>query len=286
MALLGKPTGPVVEMTTDAHASTNQKTMLDFFSPPSRRGRRAKAAETRGRKAAVSQSLPARKPPRHGKGPAVPQPMPQAAAAPKQTRTNWSKGENLKKLTQAVAEWTDGSGRAAPREFLGEPELRKPSLAEFAALVDIPKGTIGNYVTSTEGKARSLGASSGRSSHLSSDDKLFVADNLRRADRGNDGMSNQKAIDVVQDLKPALSRSQAETALRAVRREHSSVLTGIAKTQATTTKRSAVTVTQQFRWHTLYDSVLEELRTHNTGRCELTGKTFGRGSRSIYLGRR
>ena len=150
MALLGKPTGPVVEMTTDAHASTNQKTMLDFFSPPSRRGRRAKAAETRGRKAAVSQSLPARKPPRHGKGPAVPQPMPQAAAAPKQTRTNWSKGANLKKLTQAVAEWADGSGRAAPREFLGEPELRKPSLAEFAALVDIPKGTIGNYVTSTE----------------------------------------------------------------------------------------------------------------------------------------
>ena len=132
MALLGKPTGPVVEMTTGAHADSNQKTMLGFFSPPPRRGGRAKAAETRGRKAAVSQSLPARKPPRHGKGPAVPQPAPQAAATPKQTRTNFPKGENLKKLTQAVAEWADGSGRAAPREFLGEPEQpRKPSLAEF-----------------------------------------------------------------------------------------------------------------------------------------------------------
>ena len=164
MALLGKPTGPAdCELTTTAVAGveSKQRTMMDFFSPPSQRGRRAKAAEeTRGRKVKVSQSLPA---PKKGKGPAVVLPPALQAAAPaKLTRINWPKGENLAKLTLAVEEWKNGSGRAAPREHLGDPEPRKPSLGEFAALVEIPKGTLANYVTSTEGMARSLGASSGQ----------------------------------------------------------------------------------------------------------------------------
>ena len=221
------------------------------------------ACSSSERKAAVSQSLPA---PKKGKGPAVVlPPAPQAAAPAKLTRINWSKGENLAKLTLAVEEWKSGSGRAAPREHLGDPEPRKPSLGEFAALVEIPKGTLANYVTSTQGMARSLGASSGQQPHLSNDDRLFVAENLRRADRGNDGMTKQKAMDIVQDIKPTLSRSQAENALRSVRHEHAPDLTGIVKAQATTTKRSAITVTKQFRWHSLFDCVLEELRTHNTG---------------------
>ena len=172
MAELDKPTGRA-ETTTGAHAEPkNQKTMMDLFSPPSQRGRRAKAAETRGRKAEVSQSLPA---PKNGKGPAVVlPPAPQAAAPAKLTRTNWSKGENLAKFTLAVEEWEIGSGRAAPREHLGDPEPRKPSLGEFAALVEIPKGALANYATSAEGRARSLGASSGQQSHLSNDDRLFV----------------------------------------------------------------------------------------------------------------
>jgi hypothetical protein len=45
--------------------------------------------------------------------------------------------------------------------------------------------------------------------------------------------------------------------------------------QATTTKRSGITLSQQFHWHTMYDSALNELRCRNTGVCNLTGKTFG-----------
>ena len=89
---------------------------------------------------------------------------------------------------------------------------------------------------------------------------------------------------MIQDLKPELSRNQAEQALRTVRETHAGELTGIVKAQATTTKRSAVTVTQQYRWHALYDAALEKLRAHNTGRCGLTGKTFGEVADQFIFG--
>ena len=97
-------------------------------------------------------------------------------------------------------------------------------------------------------------------------------------------MSKRKAVGMIQDLKPELSRNQAEQALRTVRDTHAGELTGIAKAQATTTKRSAVTVTQQYRWHALYDAALEKLRAHNTGRCGLTGKTFGEVTDQFIFG--
>ena len=134
----------------DSLAKKNGQAMTAFFSPPTQRGRRAKAAETRGRPASKAAAVHAAATGAPGAAACAAAAVTNAASKPKQTRVNWSKGDNAMKLSLAVAEWTSGTGRAAPREFLGEPEPRKPSLAEFAALVDIPKGTIGNYVTSTE----------------------------------------------------------------------------------------------------------------------------------------
>jgi len=45
--------------------------------------------------------------------------------------------------------------------------------------------------------------------------------------------------------------------------------------QATTTKRSAITVEQQFRWHRTYEGALNEMCRRNQGLCHLTGLTFG-----------
>ena len=45
--------------------------------------------------------------------------------------------------------------------------------------------------------------------------------------------------------------------------------------QATTTKRSAITVEQQFRWYCTYEQALDLLRELNAGVCQKTGKTFG-----------
>ena len=173
-----------------AAAAKKQRTMLDFFSKLTKRGRRAKQRETRGRRAQTP--TVAAVPPAPAAAPA-PAPAPVATAAPKATRTNWSKGENLKLLTNAVTEWKESSGRAAPREFLGETAPRKPTLAEFAVIVGIPKGTLGPYVTGN-GKARVLGASVGAQAHLDANESQFVVDNIRRHDRANDGLSKQAEI--------------------------------------------------------------------------------------------
>ena len=141
-----------------AAAKTNGCTILNFFKPPpppTQRGRRVKERETRGRKAAAVETAATAPPP----PPAVnkgedPRKQPAAAGAAIQKRTNWSTGENLARITAAVTEWKSGSGRAAPREFLGETEARKPTMAEFAMLVEIPKGTLGSYSATSKGKAR------------------------------------------------------------------------------------------------------------------------------------
>ena len=45
--------------------------------------------------------------------------------------------------------------------------------------------------------------------------------------------------------------------------------------QATTTKRSAITLEQHFCWHTTVDADFNMLRSRNTGLCKLSGKAFG-----------
>ena len=43
----------------------------------------------------------------------------------------------------------------------------------------------------------------------------------------------------------------------------------------TTTKRTAITAAQQWRWHQAVESAYDELRRLNTGVCPLSGTTFG-----------
>jgi hypothetical protein len=44
--------------------------------------------------------------------------------------------------------------------------------------------------------------------------------------------------------------------------------------QQTTTKRSNITVPQQYRWYQTYEHSLDEMRHKNTGVCHISGKTF------------
>jgi hypothetical protein len=54
--------------------------------------------------------------------------------------------------------------------------------------------------------------------------------------------------------------------------------------QATTTKRSAITVPQQFCWLRTYNSCLDDLRQRNLGVCNLKGKIFGELIRHFIFG--
>eukprot|EP00966_Prymnesium_polylepis_P155365 3588403-Prymnesium_polylepis.1 len=112
----------------------------------------------------------------------------------------------------------------------------------------------------------------------------FVVDVMRRRDRGNEGMSRRDGIQMVQDLQPELNSKQAAHQFdRQVRGKHKEELTGIVKAEATTTKRSAVTVDQQFRWHSCVDEAFKELRERNTGTTP-DGKSFGEVMAHFLIG--
>jgi hypothetical protein len=134
----------------------------------------------------------------------------------------------------------------------------------FANVIDIPYDTFKKYVTSTSGmtKKRELGKSAGRPSLVNPNDQRFVADIVARHDRGNNGKSTSEVIDVVMMMNPSLKRKQASECFnRTIRPNNKDLLTqNNVKAQATTTKRSAITVSQQFCWFKTYGNALDELR--------------------------
>jgi hypothetical protein len=82
---------------------------------------------------------------------------------------------------------------------------------------------------------------------------------------------------LVQELDPKLTQEHARHHLS---RTLLKVKTAIVKAksvvaQQTTTKRSNITVPQQYRWHQTYEHSLDELRRKNTGVCCISGKTLG-----------
>lgn len=182
-------------------------------------------------------------------------------------RTNWSKGDDLKRLTTAVDNWLQKQGEL----LSADPNM---SLHTYAKRVNIPKATLGHYIHPDPSKRRRLGSQAGQPSLVDSETQKFLVDVMRRRDRGNDGMNRREAVAMLQDLKPDLSRQQlSDTFRNTVRRNHSSELTNIVKAQASTTKRGQITVAQQFRWHQAVDSAFRQLREWNTGALS-DGRTF------------
>ena len=113
---------------------------------------------------------------------------------------------------------------------------------------------------------------------MSTENQMFVADVLVRRDRGNKGSNKSEAINLVQDLLPHPSRIQAGQYFTTtiIPKHHTVLKSRTVKAQATTTKRSAITVEQQFRWMETYQKALSVLRSKNTGTCRQTGKMFGK----------
>jgi hypothetical protein len=56
------------------------------------------------------------------------------------------------------------------------------------------------------------------------------------------------------------------------------------KVQATTSDRTNIIVTQQYRWHRAVDEVYDYLRKKNTGLCQKTDKIFGEVMPEFLLG--
>jgi hypothetical protein len=163
-------------------------------------------------------------------------------------RVQWNDADNQSKLQEAVEGWLNGD--ALKIGF---------SLADWADIHGIPKGTLAPYVTKNLKKRKKIGGTAGRPRLLSKQQESLVVDVVRRHDRANKGKSVAEVVDLVQEVG-GVDRLQARNAYnRTISRVHKSELTGAIKAQATTTNRTAITIEQQFRWHNLVSSMYADL---------------------------
>ena len=123
---------------------------------------------------------------------------------------------------------------------------------------------------------------------MNEDDIKFAGEVLDRLDRGNDGASRKEALDIIQELKLGMATGAARDQLRKqVLPENAvaKVLKGYTqKVQATTSDRTNINHTQQYRWHTLVDGEYDRLRVLNTGCCKRSGLTFEQVMHHFIIG--
>ena len=237
---------------------------------PHKNKRHGPAQKKKAKLTAAPQDKPD-KPPDKAKLKVAPFAVSTEAAKQKQTRTNWAKGKAKVQLETAVNEWDE----KCDRYFDSNGEAL--SMRQFSNVVGIPLNTLKKYLATDLNSRRTVGNAVGRPALLTPSDQHFLANCLARKDQGNAGAKPTEAIDFVMDLNPQLSRDQARFHLhRTLLKNHPNQVKAKPKSaQPTTTKRSAITMSQQFRWHTTYGSALDVLRTRNTGVCRLSGKSFG-----------
>ena len=126
---------------------------------------------------------------------AQPKPPPAKQAPAKTTRTNWGKGENLKKMTAAVEGWDNNSEQK--REAEGD-------IKRYAALVEIPLDTFKKYVCADKSKRRKLGASAGKLSLVDEQTAQTIVDTVRFP---------AKLVDMVRKHPDVLRWNQSERTL-------------------------------------------------------------------------
>ena len=192
-------------------------------------------------------------------------------------RTNWGRGEPLARMTKAVADWDAKTGEILETDVT-------MSLRSYAKCVNIQFESLYDYCRPQKGKRKVLGSSVGNPPLFDIKLEQFAVDVMRRHDRGNDGLDRRDCIDLLHEMKPGSKRKHIMDAFdRTVRPRHKEVLTGIIKANATTSKRTAITVPQQFRWHSTIDHSLAFLREKNIG-VTPDGKSFGEVIDHFVLG--
>jgi len=222
-----------IPKTEAAAAALGLASMTSFFSAKKLPGRPAKKTPKSGRPAAEKAPAPAA-----AQEAAAVKPK---AKKPKATRTSYSKGEGLMKMTNAIADWKV--------EQLKTPEARM-SMHLFAEVHDIPFTTLQTHITPNDSKRIKLGSGVGRKPILDDQREAIIVGVLIRKDRANEGASVGEAVDILEQMCPEYSRKQLDLAFRrTVRPQYSERMTNPVAVQATTTKRTAITPAQQWRWH-------------------------------------
>ena len=119
-----------------------------------------------------------------------------------------------------------------------------------AEVHEIPFTTLQTNITLNNSKRIKLGSGVGRKPILDDQREAIIFDVLIRKDRANEGASVGEAVDILEQICPEYSRKQLDQASRrTLRPQCSERMTGTFAAQATTTKWTAITPAQQWRWH-------------------------------------
>ena len=241
--------------------------MYTFFKPvpapptPTTAGRKKKHAGGRPSTSTVTGGAPP-VPPVPSPPPALPvasnDVVPEPAAKKAKKRANYDvPGLHKDRMDAAVDEWVNG---VKPEDFATGKEM---SLNKFAESKRLPASTFSVKVSAYKAarlrsadapaaaKAAAAKRSRGKPSVVSYDKKVFIVDAIVRADRANNGMASGAIHEMVGTLCPTLSLEQCKGAFKKIKRqlEFKERLTGVIRAQKSTTKRSGITIEQQYRWH-------------------------------------
>jgi hypothetical protein len=181
-----------IPKTEAASAAQGLASMAPFFSAKKSPGRPAKKTPKSGRPAAEKAPAPAA--------------AQEADAAkpndkkPKTTRTSYSKGEGLMKMTNTITAWKV--------EQLKTPEARI-SMHLFAEVHDISFTALQTHITPGDGKRIKLGSSVGRKPILDDQREAIIV-------AGDEliGASVGEAADILEKMCPEYSRKQLDQAFR------------------------------------------------------------------------
>ena len=211
--------------TEEAAKEQGLSSMTSFFSPKRKPGRPTKNSSNAGRKAAAESSdAAAAKKKVAAPTAAAAKPQAKKVAA---TRRNWSKGEGLKAMTDAVAEWEQEQKKT---------EKERTSLRFLAEQRNIPYTTLQTHITSNDAKRIKLGSSVGRKSIIGCASAEILVDVLVRKDRANQGVGVSGAVDILEQMHPEYTRKQLDQSFRrTVRPVYSERLTSLVAVQNTTT---------------------------------------------------
>ena len=137
-------------------------------------------------------------------------------------KKNQSLPKNLEKSKVAVETWDTKSAENFDTRNKNPLYKRSHKIA-----IGIPYGKLQNYINDDISKMYKLGVSVGRKIHLDTGDDIFVASFLIHADRGNNGMYQKYAIDLITYVISTFSLKQATNVLyRTFKNKHAGINIG------------------------------------------------------------
>ena len=137
-----------------------------------------------------------------------------------ETRTNWSKGDDKKRMDLAIGDWLEKTGDA-----LNASGNKIIHMETFCCIIQITSNTFQKYVRINPNNRRKIKHGVGTEPLLSTSDLKFIADTIVRHDWSNNGLSCNAVIERMMDIKPGITKEQAKNHLHhTMKNNHSDIL--------------------------------------------------------------